>query len=226
MSKVVLKIEDLSKSYFQGSAEIKVLEHLNLTLHEGQVIAIIGESGTGKSTLLQAAGLLDDFDSGEIEICGVRTRKASDRQRTSIRLKNIGYVYQYHHLLADFTALENVMLPQIVNSTNKAKAKARALELLDSLGLADRVSHKPSQLSGGQQQRVAIARALANNPKLLIADEPTGNLDAANADIVTKIFFDNIRSNNLAAIIATHNINFAQNADFVLYLKNGILQAS
>lgn len=226
MSKIVLKIEDVSKSYFQGNTEIKVLEHLNLTLHEGQVIAIIGESGTGKSTLLQAAGLLDDFDSGEIEVCGVKTRKASDRQKTSIRLKNIGYVYQYHHLLSDFTALENVMLPQIVNSTNKAKAKARALELLNSLGLADRATHKPSQLSGGQQQRVAIARALANNPKLLIADEPTGNLDAANADIVTKIFFDNIRAGNLAAIIATHNIKFAQNADFVLYLKNGILQAS
>jgi lipoprotein-releasing system ATP-binding protein len=220
----VLKISNLSKSYFQGSAELKILNSLNLEVKSGQIIAILGESGSGKSTLLQAAGLLDNFDDGEIEVCGVKTNKISEAQKTKLRLLNIGYVYQYHHLLSDFTALENVALPQIINSQSKKTANLKAEALLKVLGLSERLHHKPSQLSGGQQQRVAIARALANSPKLLIADEPTGNLDAKNAEIFSQVLLEHIKNHQLAAIIATHNINFAKQADVVLQLKNGALQ--
>lgn len=219
----ILKAENISKSFSQGRETISVLKNLNLLVEEGASIAITGESGCGKSTLLQIIGLLMSADEGAIEICGENLTKANDRKKTNARLRNIGFIFQYHHLLSDFNALDNVIIPQLLLGVSKSAAKTNALELLEKLGLKDRLRHKPSELSGGQQQRVAIARALANNPKLIFADEPTGNLDPENTEIVSKLFFEILSEKKSALVIVTHNREISQKTALTYRLKDGKL---
>lgn len=216
--KNVIEVKNLNKSFSQGKEKIEVLKDLNLEIGEGEIIALMGESGRGKSTLLQIIGGIQDFDSGEIKILGNDISKLSDNKKTELRLNHIGFVYQYHHLLSDFTALENVMIPQLILNRSEKDAKARALELLEKLGLSDRVNHRPSELSGGQQQRVAIARALANDPKIIFADEPSGNLDSHNTKLVMDLFLDIARERKTTLVIATHSETISKKTDRVLSL--------
>ncbi|TAN56115.1 MAG: ABC transporter ATP-binding protein, partial [Rhodospirillales bacterium] len=187
----------------------------------GEIVAMLGPSGVGKSTLLHIAGLLEKPDAGEVVLAGAEASRLSDDKRTELRRASLGFVYQYHHLLPEFSALENVVLPQMIAGISKTKAAERARDLLGRLGLAGRESHRPGQLSGGEQQRVAIARALANNPKLLLADEPTGNLDPATADVVFQELLSLVREQGLAALIATHNPDLAARMDRRVLLKDG-----
>ena len=221
MSNHVLQMEDVHKSFWQGKHELKVLQGASLDIRKGEMIALIGESGCGKSTLLQIAGLLERFDSGEVKINGKAVHSLSDRKQTKIRRNDIGFIYQFHHLLPDFTALENVMMPQIIARKSKSKAKKRAEELLTKLGLDMRLKHRPSQLSGGEQQRVAIARALASEPKLLLADEPTGNLDPETSDSVFDILVEMVVESGLSMLVVTHNTELARKTDRVLTLNEG-----
>ncbi len=218
-----LELIDLRRSYRQGGQRIDVLRGINLTLRPGEIVGLLGPSGAGKSTLLQAAGQLEAGYEGEIRINGLPCRHASDQARTQIRRRHIGFVYQFHHLLPDFTAIENVMLPQLILGQTKAQARAAGKALLERLGLGARLNHRPTELSGGEQQRVAIARALVNKPRLLLADEPTGNLDEATADIVFKELVDLARAHGSAALIATHNEHLAANMDRALRLHDGLL---
>ncbi len=220
---IILKAENISKSFSQGRETISVLKELNLIVREGESVSITGESGCGKSTLLQIIGLLMDADSGNLEICGENLIQTNDKVKTNARLRNIGFIFQYHHLLSDFSALENVIIPQTLLGTGNQKAKENALELLERLGLQDRLRHKPSELSGGQQQRVAIARALANGPKLILADEPTGNLDPENTEIVSKLFFDMILEKKSALVIVTHNREISRKTALTYRLNDGKL---
>lgn len=220
----VLTLENLEKCYNRGKpGEISVLRGVNLSIPRGQVVALVAPSGAGKSTLLHIAGLLDTPDSGRVAINGQELSGASDRRRTEARRNELGFVYQFHHLLPEFTAEENVMLPQLANGAGKAAARARAGALLERVGLAGRIDHRPSALSGGEQQRVAFCRALANAPSLLLADEPTGNLDPATSDTVFGVLMDLVRETGMSALIATHNLDLAARMDRVLRLEAGTL---
>ena len=213
-----IKITNLNKSFSQGKEKIHVLKNLSLEVKEGELLSLMGESGSGKSTLLQIVGGLMESDSGEINLLGADINKLSDNQKTEFRLKNIGFVYQYHHLLSDFNALENVMIPQLLLGVKSDLAEKHAKELLDRLGLADRLSHRPSELSGGQQQRVAIARALSNNPKIIIADEPSGNLDSNNTNIILDIFLELAKERKTTLVIATHSEIISKKLDRIFTL--------
>ena len=225
MSEPVLQVTGLARSFEQGGARIDVLAGVDLTVAPGEIVALLGPSGSGKSTLLQAVGLLEGGFTGAIRICGEPVGALDDLGRTRVRRERMGFVYQFHHLLPDFTARENVMLAQMVAGVPEAGAATRADELLTSLGLGARLTHKPAQLSGGEQQRVAVARALANRPALVLADEPTGNLDEATAQLVLAAFLDLVRSSGAAALVATHNIALAQKMDRVVSLSGGRLVA-
>lgn len=217
----LLELENLQRRFVQGEATIDVLRGVNANLKRGEIVALLGPSGSGKSTLLQAVGLLEGGFEGVIRIDGTDVTQYSQGERTRTRREKIGFVYQFHHLLPDFNAIENVILPQLIRGTAQADAEVRAEELLTSLGLAERLQHKPSKLSGGEQQRVAVARALANRPALVLADEPTGNLDEATADRVFEQFTSLVRDNGSAALVATHNERLAARMDRVLRLHEG-----
>ena len=219
----VVRLTQLTRSFEQGGVRIDVLRGVDLTVQPGEVVALLGPSGSGKSTLLQAVGLLEGGFGGRIEIAGTDATDLNSDARTALRRDRIGFVYQFHHLLPDFNALENVVLPQLVAGTERSAANARAEELLGALGLAERLDHRPSQLSGGEQQRVAVARALANKPALVLADEPTGNLDEATADKVLAQFLELVRGQGGATLVATHNERLAARMDRVVRLHEGKL---
>tara|TARA_B100000949_G_scaffold186972_1_gene169360 strand:- start:200 stop:883 length:684 start_codon:yes stop_codon:yes gene_type:complete len=216
-----LRITGLNRTFHQGGRELKVLRDLDMTVDRGEAVALIGPSGSGKSTLLHAAGLLEQPDGGEIEISGQRCSTMGDAQRTVIRRKQLGFVYQFHHLLPEFTALENVMMPMRLARAPKSEGLSRAEKLLGEMGLADRIGHLPAQLSGGEQQRVAIARALANQPVLLLADEPTGNLDQATAELVFEELLLAVRDRGLSMLVATHDVMIADRLDRVVRIQDG-----
>ena len=221
MSEAVIRTTGLTRSFEQGGVRIDVLRGVDLAIEPGEIVALLGPSGSGKSTLLQAVGLLEGGFGGSLRIAGVEASTLSADDRTDLRRDKIGFVYQFHHLLPDFTAQENVVLPQLVAGTSEGDAAARAAELLTALGLGARLDHRPSQLSGGEQQRVAVARALSNRPALVLADEPTGNLDEATADRVFEEFLELVRGENSAALVATHNERLAKRMDRVLRLHDG-----
>jgi lipoprotein-releasing system ATP-binding protein len=220
----VLAVSGLKRSFQQGGVTIEVLRGIDLAVRPGEIVALLGPSGSGKSTLLQAVGLLEGGFDGSIRIAGEEVAELSDGNRTRVRRDTLGFVYQFHHLLPDFTALENVVIPQLVKGATRADAEERATSLLGTLGLAQRITHRPSKLSGGEQQRVAVARALANRPALVLADEPTGNLDEATADIVFAEFLRLVRDEGSAALVATHNERIAAKMDRVLRLHEGVLE--
>ena len=219
----VLKLEDIRKTFFQGRTSLVVLNKANLKIQGGEMVGLIGPSGSGKSTLLQIAGLLENAEEGRVSILGVPMNKLDDNSRTKARGRDIGFVYQYHHLLAEFTALENIVLPQLISGESKTQANNVANKLLASMQLSDRSTHRPARLSGGEQQRVAVARALANGPRLLLADEPTGNLDHDSAEQLFNLLVELVKNTGVAALIATHNPELAGKMDRVLRLENGIL---
>jgi lipoprotein-releasing system ATP-binding protein len=219
----VLKVTDLRRTFVQGGVEIQVLRGVNLNVAEGEIVGLLGPSGSGKSTLLQAVGLLEGGFEGSIRIKELEAAALKEAERTAARRDLLGFVYQFHHLLPDFSALENVILPQLVHGATRADAVARAESLLGALGLAERLTHRPSKLSGGEQQRVAVARALANKPALVLADEPTGNLDESTADIVFAEFLRLVREEGSAALVATHNERIAAKMDRVLRLHEGVI---
>ena len=219
----VLFLNAIERRYRQGEVALEILRGAELGRWLGQSIALIAPSGAGKSTFLHIAGLLEHADSGEVFIDGKATSTLSDAERTRIRRTEIGFVYQAHHLLPEFTAVENVMLPQMVRGLSKAEANKRSTELLSYLGLKDRLDHRPSELSGGEQQRVAIARAVANAPRILLADEPTGNLDPHTADRVFNTLTELVRASGLAAIIATHNMELAGRMDRRVTIRDGVV---
>jgi lipoprotein-releasing system ATP-binding protein len=218
-----LHLQDLRRSYAQGPRLIEVLKGATASLFPGETVALLGPSGAGKSTLLHIAGLLEQPDGGAVVIDGRDCVKLDDGERTRMRRAEIGFVYQFHHLLPEFSALENVVLPQLILGLARTEAEERANQLLDSLGLGERADHRPSQLSGGEQQRVAIARAVANGPRLLLADEPTGNLDPPTAERVFDQLLSLVRQSGVAALIATHNLDLAARMDRTLRLMDGAL---
>jgi len=223
MSEPVLVTRDLERSFIQGDVTIDVLRGVNLTVAPGEIVALLGPSGSGKSTLLQAVGLLEGGFKGSIRLNGEEAAALDDDGRTRLRRDLLGFVYQFHHLLPEFNALENVILPQLVSGAEPAAAHERATELLGTLGLSQRLDHRPSKLSGGEQQRVAVARALANKPPLVLADEPTGNLDEHTADTVFAEFLNLVRGQGTAALVATHNERLAARMDRVVRLHEGRL---
>ena len=226
MSDVTLKLTGLTKTYLQGTrSEVQVLRGTDLVLRAGEAVALVAPSGAGKSTLLHIAGLLDTPDCGEVEIAGQKATGKGDRTRTAIRRRDVGFVYQFHHLLPEFTALENIVLPQLANGTSEKAAQERAIRLLDRVGIAARASHRPAALSGGEQQRVALCRALANKPRVLLADEPTGNLDPETSDQVFSVLMVLVRDEELSALIATHNLDLAARMDRMLRLDGGVLRS-
>ncbi len=220
----VVKLTGLTRSFEQGGERIDVLRGIDLTIEPGEIVALLGPSGSGKSTMLQAVGLLEGGFGGKIELSGIDATKLSSNGRTTLRRDHLGFVYQFHHLLPDFNALENVVLPQMVAGKTREEADLRAGELLDALGLGARKTHRPSQLSGGEQQRVAVARALANRPNLVLADEPTGNLDEKTADRVLAQFLELVRGEGSSALVATHNERLAAKMDRVFRLHEGLLE--
>ena len=224
MNEPVLRTRGLKRSFVQGHVTIEVLRGVDLDVRPGEIVALLGPSGSGKSTLLQAVGLLEGGFEGSIRIKGQEAASLDDDGRTALRRDTLGFVYQFHHLLPDFDALENVLLPQIIHGAHPIVARARAEHLLDKLGLSERVNHRPSKLSGGEQQRVAVARALANRPPLVLADEPTGNLDEATADRVLAEFLALVRGEGSAALVATHNERLASKMDRVVRLHEGVLE--
>lgn len=219
----VLELRDIRRGYRQGLQRLEVLSGAAVKIRPGEIVALVGPSGAGKSTLLHIAGLLEKPDSGEIVIGSRNMASASERERTRMRCHQVGFVYQFHHLLPEFSALENVVMPQRLAGARKTEARRRAQHLLERLGLAARLHHRPSELSGGEQQRVAMARALANRPGLLLADEPTGNLDPRTAAHVHDELVALVRGEGLAALIATHNLELAAGMDRMLRLENGVL---
>ncbi len=219
----VLRLDQLVRTYRQGPRCIEVLVGASLDIHPGEAVALVGPSGAGKSTLLHIAGLLETPDSGHVIVNGRDCSGMGDNERTGVRRIEMGFIYQFHQLLPEFSALENVMIPQLILGRGRGRAAARARQLLTSLGLAERVDHRPAELSGGEQQRTAIARALANAPKLILADEPTGNLDPHTADHVFEALIHLIHSTGVGALIATHNMDLARRMDRVLRLDEGIL---
>jgi lipoprotein-releasing system ATP-binding protein len=223
-SRPVLELREVRRTFKQGDREIPVLTGAEAELYPGQAIALVGPSGAGKSTLLHIAGLLETPDGGRVLVNGVDCARLSDGERTRVRRREMGFVYQFHQLLPEFTALENVLMPQLIAGTGRRQGEARATELLSMLGLGHRLDHRPAQLSGGEQQRAAIARALANRPKLLLADEPTGNLDPHTSAHVFHELLELIRHSGVAALIATHNLALAKRMHRVLVLDGGRLQ--
>lgn len=224
MNKEILKLENLEKKYSEKAEELHIIRNLNFEVKEGEFISILGRSGSGKSTLLNIIGLLDKADSGKIYIDGKEVETLSEEERDKIKNRMIGFVFQFHYLLPEFTALENVMLPALLNNFDKrGEIEQRALELLEKVGLGDRKSHKPSQLSGGEKQRVAIARALINSPKILLADEPTGNLDEETSEMIFKILKEINQKEKQTIIVVTHSKDLAEISDKQVYLKKGVL---
>jgi lipoprotein-releasing system ATP-binding protein len=218
-----LSLRALQRTFVQGDRRLEVLRAISLDLRAGEIVALVGQSGSGKSTLLHIAGLLERPDGGEVVVDGKPTRNLGDGPRTALRRRFLGFVYQYHHLLPEFSALENVMLPQMLDGLSRSQARLRAAELLTMVGLEGRAEHRPGRLSGGEQQRVAIARAVANAPRVLLADEPTGNLDAETAETVFRQLLTLVRETGMAALIATHNAELAARMDRTLHLKDGVL---
>lgn len=221
MSDAVILLKDVRRSFSQGGVTIDVLKGVDLAVGPGEIVGLLGPSGSGKSTMLQAVGLLEGGFTGSIRIAGEEAAKLSSNGRTQLRKTALGFIYQFHHLLPDFTACENVVLPQLILGRTREEASDRADQLLSRLGLGQRLDHRPSQLSGGEQQRVAVARALANRPKVVLADEPTGNLDEATADIVFQEFLHLVREEGSAALVATHNERLATRMDRVVRLHDG-----
>jgi lipoprotein-releasing system ATP-binding protein len=213
----------LGRVFHQGDDSVSIFKDLNMILRSGEIVALVGSSGSGKSTLLQLLGLLDRPSNGTILIDGQDVSKLNDVDRTLLRRDKIGFVYQFHFLQPEFSALENVMIPQMIAGHSKTQAQSKAKNLLSEVGLSHRLDHRPARLSGGEQQRVAIARALANDPAILLADEPTGNLDPQTSDEVFKLLLDRVRAKNIGALIATHNMDLARRMDRILYLKAGQL---
>ncbi len=224
MSDVTLKLDAIQKAYNHGKPnEVQVLHGVSLQVGKGEVVALVAPSGAGKSTLLHIAGLLDTPDRGTVAIGGEDLTKLGDRKRTAVRRNDVGFIYQFHHLLPEFTALENIVLPQLANAVLQADAEAHAMELLARVGVAERAAHRPAALSGGEQQRVAFCRALANRPKLLLADEPTGNLDPGTSDRVFDALMELVRGSGLSALIATHNLELAARMDRTVRLDAGLI---
>ncbi|WP_439612562.1 ABC transporter ATP-binding protein [Reyranella sp.] len=220
-----LSLQGIRRTFVQGDRRLDVLRGVSVDLHPGEIVAMVGQSGSGKSTLLHIAGLLERPDEGEVVVDGKATVRMADRDRTGLRRQYLGFVYQYHHLLPEFSAVENVMLPQMLNGVSRAAARKRATELLGLVRLGDRLDHRPGRLSGGEQQRVAIARAVANAPRVLLADEPTGNLDSATAEAVFQQLLALVRETGMAALVATHNPELAARMDRTVHLKDGVLDA-
>jgi lipoprotein-releasing system ATP-binding protein len=218
-----LSLRDIKRTFVQGDRRLEVLKGITLDLKPGEIVALVGQSGSGKSTLLHIAGLLERPDEGDIMVDGKSAGSAGDRERTVMRRQFLGFVYQYHHLLPEFSAIENVMLPQMLNGRSRAEARRRAAELLAMVQLKERADHRPGRLSGGEQQRVAIARAVANAPRVLLADEPTGNLDSSTADAVFRQLLGLVRETGMAALVATHNPELASRMDRTVTLKDGAL---
>jgi lipoprotein-releasing system ATP-binding protein len=224
MSEPHLRLTGVHRHFGKDETIVRVLEAADLTVERGELVAIVAPSGAGKSTLLHLCGLLERPQSGEIEILGTPTATLSERARTVMRRTTIGYVYQFHHLLPEFSALENVSIPQLIAGRSQADANKRSQELLELLGVAPRATHRPAELSGGEQQRVAIARAAANRPRVILADEPTGNLDPATSELVFAALQSLIRDEGAAGLIATHNHDLARRADRIVTLKDGLVQ--
>jgi lipoprotein-releasing system ATP-binding protein len=223
MSEIVLELRDIQRTFKQESGDLSILKGCSLKLTAGEPVALIGPSGSGKSTLLHIAGLLEGADGGAVLVNGQDTAALDDGGRTALRRQTIGFVYQYHHLLPEFSARENIMLPQMIAGVSKEAASKRADELLDMVGLMPRAEHRPARLSGGEQQRVALARALANKPKILIADEPTGNLDPHTAESVFTALQNLVRAQKLALLMATHNHELARKVSRVVEIREGVL---
>jgi lipoprotein-releasing system ATP-binding protein len=223
MNKTVLELRGIVQTFDQGDTSLEVLRSIDLNVKSGEIVALVGPSGSGKSTLLQIAGLLERALFGEIFVRGQSTKNLNDDRLTEIRRNEIGFVYQYHHLLAEFSARENIIVPQKIMRIDKETASKRADKLLDIMGLSDRADHRPAKLSGGEQQRVAIARALANKPTVLLADEPTGNLDSNSADVVFQLLSQLVQNSDVGALIATHNSVLASQMDRVVCLEGGLL---
>ena len=225
MNDPILTLTGITKAYNTGKPNaVTVLQGTDLTVHKGEVVALVAPSGAGKSTLLHIAGLLDTPDAGQVSIAGRDMTKLSDRKRTAVRRNDVGFIYQFHHLLPEFTALENIVLPQLANGVSDADATTRAQDLLARVGIAERGDHRPAALSGGEQQRVAFCRALANKPQLLLADEPTGNLDPDTSDRVFDALMELVRGTGLAAVIATHNLDLAARMDRMVRMTAGTLE--
>ncbi|MGD9540886.1 ABC transporter ATP-binding protein [Methylocystis sp.] len=224
MNEAILELRKVARHYREGEARLDILVDINLSIYPGETVALLAPSGAGKSTLLHIAGLLERQDGGEVLISNAPTSRMSDAERTRLRRATIGFIYQFHHLLPEFSALENVALPQMIKGLNRDEARLRAQELLEYLRLGPRASHRPSELSGGEQQRVAIARAVANAPHLLLADEPTGNLDPRTAEHVFGTLLTLARSTGLAALIATHNLELAKQMDRRVTLRDGRIE--
>jgi lipoprotein-releasing system ATP-binding protein len=223
MSDVHLALKAVHRHYGEGETMVRVLEAADLTVLSGEMVALVAPSGAGKSTLLHISGLLEHPQQGEVEIVGTPTAKLSDRARTLLRRTTVGYIYQFHHLLPEFTALENISMPQMIAGVSQADADKRSHFLLGVLGVDARAKHRPAELSGGEQQRVAIARAAANHPRVILADEPTGNLDPATSDLVFEAFSTLIREEGAAALIATHNFDLARRADRIVTIRDGLI---
>ena len=221
---VVMSVRDIKRTFVEGGQPLRILRGGGFDLHRGEIIALVGASGSGKSTLLQCVGLLDRPSGGSILINGVPVQKMDEDMRTQIRRKKIGFVYQQHNLLSDFTALENVMLPMLANGISEDVARARAIKLLKSANVAHRASHVPGEMSGGERQRTAVARALANNPDILLADEPTGSLDPMHAGAVFDLLMELVRKNKMAMLFVTHDMNLAERADKKITITNGIVE--
>ncbi len=221
---VVLSVRDIKKTFIEGGQPLHILRGGGFDLHRGEIIALVGPSGSGKSTLLQCVGLLDRPTSGSILVTGTPVQKMDDEMRTMMRRRKIGFVYQRHNLLSDFTALENVMLPMMANGVDEHDAATRAMKLLRAASVAHRASHLPGEMSGGEQQRTAVARALANTPEILLADEPTGSLDPAHAASVFDLLLDLARKNKMAMLFVTHDMNLAARADKKISIRDGIVQ--
>jgi lipoprotein-releasing system ATP-binding protein len=223
MSSPVLRLTGLRRIYTTKAGSLEVIKGVDLSIMPGEIVALIGPSGSGKSSLLHAAGLLESIQGGRVELAGIDATDLADGPRTALRRSSLGFVYQFHHLLPEFSAIDNVALPQQIAGVSQADALTRAGALLDLMGLSERKDHQPGQLSGGEQQRVAIARALANKPALLIADEPTGNLDPVTSNFVFETFKAATREEGTAALVATHNLDLASKMDRVFRLENGLL---
>ena len=220
----VLSVRDIKKTFVEGGQPLRILRGGGFDLYRGEIIALVGQSGSGKSTLLQCVGLLDKPTGGDIFIDGLPMDKISEETRTILRRQKIGFVYQRHNLLSDFTALENVVLPMMANGVAENIANARAIKLLRSANVAHRASHLPGEMSGGEQQRVALARALSNNPEILLADEPTGNLDPQHAMTIFDLLLDLVRKNKMSLLFVTHDMNLAKRADRIITIKDGIVK--
>ena len=226
MSEIILKAHNITRSYFEGKVQTDVLKNVNIDIYSDKLTAIIVKSGSGKSTLLHILGTLDTPTSGELIYKGEDLTKFSSNKKAEFRNQNLGFVYQFHHLLGDFSALENVMMPLLIGGISTKEAKERATSYLEKVGLSHRINYKPSEMSGGERQRVAIARALSNKPNIILADEPTGNLDAQNASDIFDLFMDLAKNEHVAVVMVTHDNGLAQKCDLVYQMKDGVINAN